>query len=261
MTAGKVLPYWLEESYYQQSKAGSEDRKHRGMQMLYDTSRKASSVVDLGCGEGTRLFGLVNSRKIKALGIDISPKAIEIARRQYPQIKFLCADLEELKLNEKFDVVYSAFVLEHLTHPEKLINQAIDIISKNGLIFLMCPNFGSPNRRSPNSEEGKFNKLVVGFIDDLIKIKKPANQLNWKIVAPKFKSFTQIDDDTTCEPYLLSLIRYLKGKKINPLFVSSLWELEPWSFNPRKLLLKLLGKLGIYPFKYWGPQVLVVIKR
>ena len=46
----------------------------------------------------------------------------------------------------------------------------------------MAPNFGAPNRRSPNSIENKILKLVKGFFMDFCDNGK---KINWKTVLPK----------------------------------------------------------------------------
>ena len=65
-----------------------------------------SRILDLGCGTGRLLNEL---RPSQGVGIDFSPNMIEIARKQYPEYEFLCADIEDKniygKLNGPFDVV------------------------------------------------------------------------------------------------------------------------------------------------------------
>lgn len=255
----KTLHYWTKEDYYIRSKEGSLDISNPGMKILFNYAKKADSILDFGCGEGTRLNWLVSSRDVYALGVDISGRAIEMAKKQYPKLKFLRADIENFNYNKLFDLSYSAYVLEHVQFPEKVIENMLTLTENSGTIILMAPNYGAPNRRSPNSIESKFGKLIKGFVDDFSKVNKP--KLKWTQVSPKNKIYQNIDDDTLVEPYLLNLLKFLKNQKVEVLKSSSLWEIEPWSVNPRKSLFKLLGLLGLFPFKYWGPQMLVVVKK
>jgi SAM-dependent methyltransferase len=59
---------------------------------------KGSVVLEIGCEMGF-LFG--NLPGIKGIGTDISEKMIELARRNYPDIVFICDDAEEQALDGK----------------------------------------------------------------------------------------------------------------------------------------------------------------
>jgi SAM-dependent methyltransferase len=61
-----------------------------------------SSVIEIGCGIGKTLAALNPSR---GLGIDISPKMVEIARGKFPHLQFEVSDVESLHIEEKFDYV------------------------------------------------------------------------------------------------------------------------------------------------------------
>jgi SAM-dependent methyltransferase len=61
-----------------------------------------SSVIEIGCGTGNCLAALNTSR---GLGVDISPRMIEVARKNFPNLRFEVGDLELLQIEEKFDYV------------------------------------------------------------------------------------------------------------------------------------------------------------
>jgi ubiquinone/menaquinone biosynthesis C-methylase UbiE len=58
------------------------------------------SVLEVGSGTGNLLAALKPSRGV---GVDFSPKMMEIARARYPHLEFRVADAENPNLNEKFD--------------------------------------------------------------------------------------------------------------------------------------------------------------
>jgi len=70
-----------------------------------------SSVLEIGCGTGELLAKIKAKRK---LGIDLSPRMIEIAQKKYPQIDFIVGDAENLQINEKFDYIVMSDLLGHL---------------------------------------------------------------------------------------------------------------------------------------------------
>jgi len=132
------------------------------------------------------------------------------------------------------------------------------VTEADGYLAILCPNYGAPNRRSPVSKENPFKKLISGFILDLIGSR---DGIGFTKVTPK-KIFKNIDDDTTCEPYLWNLLKYLRHKKyIKVEQTSSLWEIDDNAVSLHQRLFKMLGQKGIFPFKYWGPQLFIVIKK
>ena len=85
--------------------------------------REGVRVLDVACGTGV-LFPDYLARGVASVtGVDISPEMVKIAREKFTRrnIEVLCADVEELPLERKFDcvVVYNAF--PHFPDPEKLI--------------------------------------------------------------------------------------------------------------------------------------------
>ncbi len=73
------------------------------------------TILDVGCGQGSFLAELqAKFSHIKTCGIDISPKAIDLARSRVPAGKFHILDLTQQPLDHKFDLVVCSEVLEHL---------------------------------------------------------------------------------------------------------------------------------------------------
>lgn len=248
------------KEYYQLAHEGSSDLDHPAIQMLLKLFSRSEKILDMGCGEGTRLATLINKThayRKKAEGIDASKIAISLASKKYPDINFVEGNLENLPCESgQFDLLYSAYVFEHLTDPEKVIKEAFRVLKQGGFFMIIAPNFGAPNRRSPNSTQSKFEKLFLGFIDDFAFFKN--NHLKWQKVVPKSNIYT-IDSDTTVEPYLLSLIRYCEKLGLKTVSFSSNWEVDDFSIF--QLLFKFLGRLKIFPFVYWGPHLSVVFKN
>jgi SAM-dependent methyltransferase len=251
---------WQKDSYYDVAMMGSSDFSHPAWEYLVNNASRYSKVADFGCGEGTRI-GTIKSlyEHLDCTGIDISKKAIDLAKNKYKKCRFLKRNIEELNLKEKFDLIFSFFVIEHVDNPEKFIQSAITHLAQNGCLIIAAPNYGAPNRRSPNSKEPKLKKLVSGFFTDFSS-SRPSTQLNWTRVEPQILPVDShvFDSDTTVEPYILTLRRYLGKNNIS--HASSIWERD----NPRSLtamVFNLLGRMGIYPFKYWGPHLIVVFNK
>ncbi len=63
------------------------------------------AVLELGCGTGNLLAALQPAR---ALGIDVSPRMIEIAAHKYPRLHFRVDDAETVESREPFDYVVAS---------------------------------------------------------------------------------------------------------------------------------------------------------
>lgn len=73
-----------------------------------------SSVLEIGCGTGTLLASLEPGRGV---GVDLSPRMVEIAAARHPGLSFVAADAAALPAGETFDFVIIPDVIEHLSDP------------------------------------------------------------------------------------------------------------------------------------------------
>lgn len=67
-------------------------------------------VLDVACGTGV-LFGDYLSRGAVVTGVDISPRMVSIAAEKFPNVRVICADVDEGGIDGTFDcvMVYNAF--------------------------------------------------------------------------------------------------------------------------------------------------------
>ncbi len=70
-----------------------------------------SRVLEIGCGTGDLLAAVSPGR---GLGIDISPKMVELAAARHPGLEFRAGDAENLEVDETFDYVILSDVVGHL---------------------------------------------------------------------------------------------------------------------------------------------------
>jgi SAM-dependent methyltransferase len=76
---------------------------HRMLERYYSHIIPAQSrVLELGCGTGELLNAVQPSYGV---GVDFSQVMIDQASALFPSLKFVCADAENLALNEKFDYI------------------------------------------------------------------------------------------------------------------------------------------------------------
>jgi ubiquinone/menaquinone biosynthesis C-methylase UbiE len=251
--------FWEDKQYYAIAKKEILSTNHYGMQMLKKLCSEKDSILDIGCGDGTRLSVLPGEYKT---GVDISRVAINLAKNNYPDIKFIKGDIERLPFKDNlFDITYSAFVLEHLRNTERVISEMIRVTRNNGKIVLIAPNYGAPNRASPVYRGSRIIKLLQGYVRDIFS-NQIGNKLNWKQVKAdkNIKDYVQ-DIDTLVEPYLGSLIKYLKYNNLKIIKYNSCWDEELPDAKYQQKLFRVLGESGMYPFTVWGPHLVVVAEK
>ena len=251
-------PLWETEEYYGVAHKGSLDLAHPGMIELKRLAKDSKRILDLGCGDGTRLNFLAKGKY--AVGIDGSQKAIALAKKKYGGLEFINGNIEKLPFKDgAFDLVYSAFVLEHLSKPERVLNEAIRATAPKGRLCLVAPNFGAPNRASPVFKGSRLRKLLGRGLRDFLPSKKQG--LGWDRVSPIVNKGYKPDYDTTIEPYLGSLMRFFENKGLTIKLYSSCWSQELTGAKLHQKIFKVLGEAGIYPFYFWGPHLLLVAQK
>ena len=100
-------------------------------------------ILDAGTGTGHRLINTAkNFQNNTFIGVDLSNKSLKIAKRlckdnNLTNIEFRITNImEELTELGKFDLILCMGVLHHLSNPKKGLNNLINILKENGIIFL-----------------------------------------------------------------------------------------------------------------------------
>jgi SAM-dependent methyltransferase len=105
----------------------------------------APVIVDLGCGSGALLGRLKELRGATLIGVDVEPRALEIARAQLPLGRFHRADLDNPNRSELeplaggVDIVTCSEVLEHLANPEGALDLAAHLLRPHGTLVVTVP--------------------------------------------------------------------------------------------------------------------------
>ncbi len=95
-------------------------------------------VLDAGCGYRNPLF---SKKEVGYLvGCDLDYNAL---LHNSSVSSAVLADLSLLPFSEKFDLILSVDVVEHIEHPVSFIRQAEQVLKKSGFLFLVLPNKNS----------------------------------------------------------------------------------------------------------------------
>lgn len=78
------------------------------------SSLNVKSVLDVGCGSGENLAALATLGRYELGGVDISQEALRLASQRVPSARLVQLDVQHHALPERFDLVMSIQVVEHL---------------------------------------------------------------------------------------------------------------------------------------------------
>ena len=117
----------------------ADDGVRREYQVIMDLIEDGSSVLDLGCGDGELLWLLVNRKRVRGRGIDISQQAI-----QRCVMRGLSACQEDMERglseygDESFDYVVLNQSLQQAVRLEEVLKEALRVGRR---VIVGIPNF------------------------------------------------------------------------------------------------------------------------
>jgi SAM-dependent methyltransferase len=91
------------------------------------------TVLDVGCGSGRNSVAFAKSGARRVVGIDFSPKMIDLARdcaRRHgvaEQCEFICGDALAHSFRERFDVVVVLGVFDYIREPGPLLRRMLEL--------------------------------------------------------------------------------------------------------------------------------------
>ncbi len=127
-----------EDDHFYWSKARS--RMHQDFFGSFLNGR-SGRLLDMGCGLGFFLKAMAPQANWEAYGREISPAAVRYAQKRLGLTNVTCGRLEEVDLPQKsFDIITIWDVLEHLLHPDPLLERCHALLKEGGICFIRTPN-------------------------------------------------------------------------------------------------------------------------
>ena len=156
---------------------------HKFIKKLAVKSFKFSGkCLDLCTGTGD--IAKILSKDCDVTGLDFSTNMLDIARKKYPNIKFIEGDCTNLPFeNNSFDVITISFGLRNIENYNKALDEIYRVLKPNGLFFHL--DFSKKNFIA--------NFLYDFIIPKLVKIFY-GNDLPYKYLVQSKKEFLNTDN-------------------------------------------------------------------
>ncbi len=126
--------------------------------------KKGSKVLDVACGTGVLVPYYLERDVESVLGVDISPKMIEIAKEKFDdeRVAFLSEDVEEADIDSDYDciVVYNAF--PHFQDGDRLIKCLSKHLKQGGKLTVA---HGASRERIDSHHRGPAAKVSNGLME------------------------------------------------------------------------------------------------
>ena len=100
----------------------------------------AKKILDVGCGNGQKLYDFYQRNAEKVCGVEFSQEKIDVAKRYMPEGDFFKGRLSESGFEKgSFDIVIADNVLEHIPDPDRFVRELFSYISNTGKLVLHIP--------------------------------------------------------------------------------------------------------------------------
>ena len=144
--------FWEESDY---SEFTGSDFTDKGVQDLVLTFEswysyfrpfldKKKNILDIGSGTGVSCI-LLEKKGYNMTGVDPDPKNAQLINSKLKKGKCINSYFEDLKIENKIDVVWLTHVIEHLEQPDILLEKCKEWIVPDGIICIAVPDCGNPN--------------------------------------------------------------------------------------------------------------------
>ena len=168
-------------------------------------------ILDVGCSSGNFSRLLKDEWGCEVHGIEVNPKAAEIAADKIDRV--FCGDAVDVLSkvpSNYYDLVTMNDVLEHMVNPYDFLNALHDKISPTGIIFAIVPNIRYHKalakilyqKEFEYEDEGIFDRTHLRFFTKK-SIKRMFDECNYEEI-----DYFGINSTSSLRPWLLNLFTF-----------------------------------------------------
>lgn len=179
--AYNIIANWYSENRHQ----GLMEKAY--LDKLIAITGKGANVLDLGCGTGMPMMNYLIIQGMHVTGVDASYRILDIARNNLPSADFVQADMRQLSLNRKFDVIIAWHSFFHLPPEDQpsMFNVFKSHLNTGGVLL-----FTSGNEHGETWGMNEGTKLFHGSLD--------TRQYQSLLEAHHFHILEYKEDDPEC---------------------------------------------------------------
>ncbi len=148
---------------YRRLKSDWKDSLAIYIEAIDQSTQADTCILDIGCGHGDFLQHLY-ARTPYTYGIDPDEMALHKNKIINNKVVGMADNLPFQ--NDFFDLVVSAWVLEHLDHPEQVFREIYRVLKPGGKVIFLTPNIWNYNvwviRMIPNRFHAFFTRKLYG---------------------------------------------------------------------------------------------------
>lgn len=131
-------------------KQGNLDPRYR--RFLRHLPIGGKRILDIGCGRGEIVNYCARAGAKRAVGLDFSPEAIQIAaelNRDCPTAELVEMEAADIRFENAFDVIFMLDVVEHIPDAEMqtVYERVHAALSRDGMLLVHTPLFSSREER------------------------------------------------------------------------------------------------------------------
>ena len=190
------------QEYYNQ-KSYNKISRFRKEAVLSFIKKEGALILDIGCSDGTMGYFVKETTKARVYGLDISKDAIEQAKQRLDgafvfDIEDKVVDFPDVITDKKFDYIIISEVLEHLLHPEQVLEKIKGLMHKDAEVIITVPNVLFWKNRF-KIFFGKFDYQTEGLMDrghihffTLKSLYKTIFQSGFKVIDYKYNTPTRL---------------------------------------------------------------------
>ncbi len=118
---------------------------------------RGKKVLDIGCGTG-RIIEELKQRGAEVVGLDVSEKILEIAKKKFCDVEFVLGNVNDLPFeDESFDLVLGLFLIVHLKNLEKPFEEIYRVLRPGGRFILSNIN----QKKAPKLKLKNRDEIVI----------------------------------------------------------------------------------------------------
>ncbi len=136
-------------------------------------SLENKKILDLGCGYGGHCMEFVRMGAERVVGVDISEKMLEIARKEnaHERISYLNMAMEDISaIDERFDLAVSSLALHYVEDFEGVVKNIHSLLNEGGMFvfsqenpIVTCHSGGSRWTKDENGNKIHMNLANYGI--------------------------------------------------------------------------------------------------